>query len=231
MFRYLLILFLFLGFGKSLLADEYKYPRDPNKFIEQFQKEYPNKIHRLHALDSALFEIIHYTFYYLSHEFIKVSTDNMKLLIEETNQKQMLGKYYYYLASYYESFQELDSCMIMMIKANNEFKQTNNYTFMTHSLLALGTFYKFYDDFNRITRPYFHEGYQASLKSEDNFAKAAGAWSMMEYYIGINANPDSIYNYLNLTNMYLQRIPETSYALKNWGIFIKNRILSSWKKI
>ena len=78
--------------------------------------------------------------------------------------------------------------------------------------------------------PYFIEGYEASLKSDDFFAKAAGAWSMMEYLIRIKPNSDSIYHYLNLTNYYLNKIPKENYPLKNWGTHIKNLILSIWYK-
>ena len=129
---------LFLSTNLLILGDEYKYSNDPDKFIKQFENNYPDKKLRLKELNSALFEINHYAILYLPSDFIKKTTDYMKLLIDETNQKQFLGNYFYFVADYYTSNLDMDSNKIMMIKANNEFKSTKNYTFLTHSLLVLG---------------------------------------------------------------------------------------------
>ncbi len=225
----ILVICLVIFFSNVIYSGEYKYSNDPDLFIQQIENEFPDKQIRLKEINEILSEIYHYSVFKLPSEFSKKSADYFKKLIEETGRNDYLGHYYFHLSKYYESIKSYDSSTIILIKAKNIFEANKDYTNLTHISITLGASQSFNNfDRDKIMRDNYWYGYYYSLKSNDNFAKAAGCWTILEDLISRNSDVDSIYFFFNQTNKYINLIPDNKFAYRNWAIIIRNQIISPW---
>ncbi len=222
LFVFVLIIICF----SASFADEYKYSDDPRKFIAQIEKEYPNEDQRVQNLQIILFDIYHLVQSRPYGNFFLEVNDYFKKLILKTNKKQLLPYYYYFYSSIKFYNQQSDSSLYYLNKSLESAKEHDVYDIQVHSIISIGvmnmisadTMKKYISDFLKL-------GYEKTQLVDDYFAKAAGAWSMIEYHIGNSQNQDSILYYRKLALNYLQKIPDDRITLKNFGINMAEKFI------
>jgi signal transduction histidine kinase len=225
----LLVVFLVVCFLEAKAETAYIYSSDPEEFINHFESKFSDINQRLDSLKITLFDIYHYNSIFHPSIFVKLTSDYFLRLINKTKRFELMGDYYYWYSNYYDMINNADSVSLMMVESYNHYKKYKNYTGMTHSLNTLGSL-GLSMNFNnaRIMSPYYLEGYEASLKSNDYFAKASGAWSKLEYHVRITGNNDSISKYLKLTDQYITKIPKERFTLISWAKKMRMLMITSW---
>ena len=140
-------------------------------------------------------------------------------MIDKTKNNQSLPYYYYILSSIKFYHQQPDSSLYYLNKSLVAANQYNVSDIKVHSTISIGVMNMIVaDSLAKYLSDYLKLGYENSLKTDDYFAKAAGAWSMIEYHLQNSKNEDSILYYRKLSFNYLKKLPNERITLKNFGI-------------
>ncbi len=216
---------MFFSICLNVWADDYKYPRDPYKFIEQIEKEYPDELERVKQLNAILFDIYHYVSTFAEDKFFVVTNDYLKSLIDKTVQNSLLPYYYYMRGTIKYHQYDSDSSLIFYKKSLELAEKYKIYDIEVHSIITLGVQNMIASDsLVKYFSNYLKLGFEKALSSNDNFAKAAGAWSMIEYHAKNTNSTDSVLHYRNLSYSYINQIPIERLPLRNFAIMMTENL-------
>ncbi len=219
--KILITIILCILFVNSILADAYKYPNDPKEFIKLMENKFPDSKTRLNELNTLVFDLYHYGFTISGATFFGQVLNYMKNLIDQTNEKQYLPDYYYMYANICFQNSIIDSSIYYHKKTIEFAKKYNKNDLVIHAIISLGVQNNYYSDNYLLDLiPYLKIGYEKLHKTNDDFARASGNWSMMEYHLKSTKNKDSIKYYENEARKYLNLIPDERFPLKNFGFHL-----------
>ena len=215
--RYIIV-FSLLFTNVSIFSQDFKYPRDPYQFIRQIEQNYPNDIDRAYNLNQILFDIYHYVSTFTEDKFFIITNDYLGNLIDKTKQDKLRPYYYYMRATIKYHQHDSDSSLYYYKKSLELAKKFKVPDIVVHSTISIGVQNMIASDSLVKYLSYFLKlAYDKSNNVNDYFARAAGAWSMMEYHVKNTNNVDSVLFYRNLSFENLNKIPKDRLPLKNFG--------------
>ena len=222
-----MISLLVLIFNSTQLSAEYKYSIYPDSVMLEIEKKYPALEDQVNAIENYFTDLYHLIMLDYKNEYILPFFDKYYEKVNKLGNKQNIAYYNLNKGAYFIDSFERDSASTYFMSALLIFEEIEDFTGITHACI-------FIDANNNLSIPirnkpnelidfYFKKGFNASLISNDYFAKAAAAWNKA-LRIQTLSN-DSLNYYCRLSFSYLLKLPDSQISKKFFGIgFISNML-------